>query len=172
MEWDDQDEIRIGVYVPRRDTNSPLTSISGGRIFPGRYRLARFSVSEQHSQLDISVRSRDHQVRLHVTATPAEELESRLFVSNDDAVEFFRQGSFGYSPAAHGDHLDAVALASHSWAARPVHITHMRSSLFDDLAEFPPGTCTLDSGLLMENLQAAWSTQEGTMAASCPSIPA
>jgi uncharacterized protein YqjF (DUF2071 family) len=171
VEWDDRDGVRTGVYVPRRDTNSLLASISGDRVFPGRYGLARFSVSEQPGQLDISVHSRDRRVQIHVTATASDNVDSRLFDTEYDAMEFFRQGRLGYSPAAHRQTLDAVSFASDRWEARPVHISHMRSSLFDNPADFPPGSCTLDSGLLMENLQAAWTTQD-SLATSCPSIPA
>src|SRR5258708_1017358 len=35
VEWDDGDQLRHGVYVVRRDTNSRLNALAGGRIFPG-----------------------------------------------------------------------------------------------------------------------------------------
>jgi hypothetical protein len=35
----------------------------------------------------------------------------------------------------------------------------MRSSLFDDEALFPRGTCTLDSALIMRNLSVRWASQ-------------
>lgn len=168
VEWDDRDGPRTGVYVPRRDTNSLLTSVAGGRLFPGRYHLAHFSVTEQPSGLDISVDSRDRQTRLHVTATASDALGGRLFESVEDATTFFRLGSLGYSPRAHSDHLDAVALSSDSWAARPVQLAEMSSSVFDNEELFPAGSCALDSALLMENLNAAWSTQQ-PLATTCPS---
>jgi uncharacterized protein YqjF (DUF2071 family) len=34
VEWDDRGAIREGVYVRRRDTNSWLNSLAGGRLFP------------------------------------------------------------------------------------------------------------------------------------------
>jgi uncharacterized protein YqjF (DUF2071 family) len=160
VEWDDHDGTRTGVYVPRRDTDSLLTSIAGGRLIPGRYHLARFSVAEKPSGLEISVESRDRQTRLHVTATGSDDLGGRLFESVEDATTFFRLGSLGYSPRRHSGHLDAVALFSDSWAARPVQLAVMSSSVFDNEELFPAGSCTLDSALLMENLKAAWSTQQ------------
>jgi hypothetical protein len=36
VEWQVYGEIRRGVYVPRRDTNSRFNSLLGGRLFPGR----------------------------------------------------------------------------------------------------------------------------------------
>src|SRR5436305_14931233 len=35
VEWDDAGTIREGVYVRRRDSNSRLFSLAGGRLFPG-----------------------------------------------------------------------------------------------------------------------------------------
>jgi len=35
VEWNDNDEIKEGVYIPRRDTSSRLNSWAGGTIFPG-----------------------------------------------------------------------------------------------------------------------------------------
>ena len=35
VEWDDHGVVREGVYVRRRDTNSWLNSLAGGRVFPG-----------------------------------------------------------------------------------------------------------------------------------------
>ncbi|HVA75202.1 MAG TPA: DUF2071 domain-containing protein [Acidimicrobiales bacterium] len=170
VEWDDHDETRTGVYVPRRDTDSLLTSIAGGRLFPGRYHLAQFSVAEEHSGLDISVDSRDGQTQLHVRANSSEELGGRLFDWVQDATTFFCLGSLGYSPSTRSDHLDAVALSSDSWAARPVQVAEMCSSVFDDRQLFPAGSCTLDSALLMENLQVDWTTQQ-PLTTTCPSVP-
>ncbi|MDA8044686.1 MAG: DUF2071 domain-containing protein [Actinomycetota bacterium] len=169
VEWDDQDGTGTGVYVPRRDTDSLLTSIAGGRLFPGRYHLAQFSVAEEHPTLDISVDSRDGKTRLQVRATSCEELGGRLFDSVQDASTFFRSGSLGYSPSTHSNHLDAVALSSDSWAARPVQVGEMYSSVFDNRQLFPAGSCTLDSALVMEYLHAAWTTQQ-SLTTTCPSV--
>ena len=53
VEWEDDDGRYLGVYVPRRDTNSRITSRVGGSIFPGDYRLARFDVTEDATGLEI-----------------------------------------------------------------------------------------------------------------------
>ena len=46
VEWDDRGAVREGVYVRRRDTNSRLNALVGGRLFPGVHHHARFSVRE------------------------------------------------------------------------------------------------------------------------------
>jgi Uncharacterized conserved protein (COG2071) len=157
VEWDDASGTRVGVYVPRRDTNSKITSAAGGKIFPGSYRLARFIVQEPGDQVRITVSSRDGQVRLSVAAAPAPALDSALFGTADDAAAFFRQGALGWSPAQADGCLDGVRLHSATWTVRPM-IAQIRSSLFDDPARFPPGTCVLDSAFLMRNLTARWAT--------------
>src|SRR5687767_7260771 len=42
VEWLENDEMKEGVYVPRRDTSSRLNSLAGGRLFPGVHHLANF----------------------------------------------------------------------------------------------------------------------------------
>jgi uncharacterized protein YqjF (DUF2071 family) len=157
VEWDDADGTRAGVYVPRRDTGSRLAAAAGGRVFPGRYRLACFTVDETGGHIAIAVRSRDGQVRLDVQAVPASTLSSQLFPSLGAAAEFFRRGALGFSPSAAGSDLDGVRLDAASWAMQPM-TAQIRSTLFDDPAHFPAGSCTVDSALLMRNLPATWAT--------------
>jgi hypothetical protein len=157
VEWDDANGTRAGVYVPRRDTNSRITAAAGGTVFPGSYRLARFQVGEPGGQVRINVTSRDGQVQLAVAAAPADGLSSELFDTLDHAVDFFRGGALGFSPSAHPGCLDGVRLHSASWAAQPM-TAQIRSSLFDDTALFPSGTCSLDCALVMRNLPARWTT--------------
>jgi uncharacterized protein DUF2071 len=156
VEWGDPRQPAVGVYVPRRDTSSRFTSIAGGKIFPGSYQLARFEVDEPGGEVHIDAAATDGGTRLSVAAAPADDLVSELFGTLQDAVDFFRRGALGFSPAAGTGCLDGVRLHSASWAAQPMSVRHFRSSLFDDQAIFPPGTCLLDSALVMRNLAARW----------------
>lgn len=158
VEWGDPGQPRTGVYVPRRDTSSRITAAAGGKVFPGWYRLARFEVSEPGGEVHVDVTSRDDGTQLAVVAAPAAVLASELFATLDDAVDFFRRGALGFSPAARTGCLDGVRLHSDSWAAQPMTVRRMRSSLFDDTMIFPPGTCSLDCALLMRNLPARWAS--------------
>jgi hypothetical protein len=161
VEWDGDEGPRVGVYVPRRDTNSRLTSLAGGRLFPGHHWLATFDVHEQGPELRIAVASRDSVVGLAVQAREASHLGGSLFGSIDDAVDFFRRGSVGYSPTERSGagRLDGVRLVSDRWDARPVTVEHMASSVFEDETQFPPGTCILDSGMVMRDLPVEWLAQ-------------
>jgi uncharacterized protein YqjF (DUF2071 family) len=166
VEWDDEHGTRAGVYVPRRDTSSRITATLGARMFPGAYHLARFDVTESAGMIRIGVRSRDLLVSLSVSAAPAAALRSGLFASLDEATRFFRRGALGFSPSAANGCLDGVHLHATSWAARPMIITAMSSSLFDDAAIFPGDSRALDSALLMTNITARWSAQPASLLAA------
>jgi Uncharacterized conserved protein (COG2071) len=160
VEWDDADGTHTGVYIPRRDTDSWMTLAAGGRVFPGSHHLARFQVDEPGEDVRIEVSSRDGQVRLVVQAVAADRFKSEVFASFDAVTRFFRRAALGFSPAMKGGCLEGVRLESRSWAARPMKIEHMKSSLFDDAALFPVGTCTLDSALVKRELPVRWVTGE------------
>jgi hypothetical protein len=159
VEWDEDDGRHVGVYVPRRDSGSRVISLSGGRVFPGRHGFARFEVNDTGTDLQIEVVSRDHSVRLQVRARTAQAMTGELFSSIDRAISFFRTAPLGYSPAQGPKGFDGVRLLSERWDAEPASVCEMRSSLFDDEALFPRGTCTLDSALVMRNLSVRWASQ-------------
>ena len=158
VEWDDDAGTQVGVFIPRRDTNSRVTALAGDRIFPGFHRMARFDVQEWGPGLRLGVDSRDGTLRLSVAARETRAVEGELFTSSEQAIDFFRRGSLGFSPSGSSHELVGVRLQSQSWDALPVTIDEMRSSLFDDPQAFPKGSCTLDFGLVMRNLTARWVT--------------
>jgi uncharacterized protein YqjF (DUF2071 family) len=162
VEWDDDQGSHTGVWIPRRDTNSRTTAAMGASIFPGAYHHARFQVTESADTIRIGVRSRDRAIQLSVSAAPATALDSQLFANLDEAADFFRRGALGFSPStAHGC-LDGVHLHSTNWTARPMSISAMNSSLFDDATTFPEGSRALDSALLMTNITARWTADAAT----------
>lgn len=161
VEWDDEAGHHLGVYVPRRDTDSLVTSLAGGRIFPGSYQLARFRIDEPGGDVRIEVRSRDRQMAIDVEASPADHLESGLFATMEEAISFFRCGSLGFSPSARPGGFDGVRLKSTSWAAQPMNVERLRSSFFSDARIFPNGACAVDSALVMRDLRVHWISEEG-----------
>jgi len=125
----------------------------------GACHYARFEVAESADLIRIRVRSRDRRVSLAVAAAPATGLSSALFAGPDEASDFFGRGTLEFSPAAgFDDRLDGVYLHTAGWAAAPMSVAQMRSSLFDDEETFPRGTCALDSAVLMTNVAARWTT--------------
>jgi hypothetical protein len=112
------------------------------------------------------VQSHDGSLDLSVTAHESPDIEGQLFGSLGQAIEFFRRGSLGYSPSTSSECLSGVRLQSQSWEARPVTIDEMRSSVFDDPAAFPKGSCALDFALVMRNLKARWISEGALRARS------
>jgi len=162
VEWDDDRGTQVGVFVPRRDTNSRVTALAGDKLFPGAHQLARFKIQERASELRIGVDSRDGTLALSVSAHEAPSMGGELFGSLEEAVTFFRQGSLGFSATERTGSLVGLRLISESWKSRPVSVGRMISSMFDDTQVFPKGSCTLDSALVMRNLPVRWRN-EGTL---------
>src|SRR5690606_37083834 len=59
VEWEQDGERREGVYIPRRDTSSRLSTLAGGRLFPGAYHHGRFQVEEQGDYYALTLESDD-----------------------------------------------------------------------------------------------------------------
>jgi hypothetical protein len=156
VEWDDDHGSQVGVFIPRRDTDSHLTALAGDRVFPGVHHLARFEVQDEGSNVHISVCSRDGSLALTASARESAALGGELFSDLDDAIAFFRQGSLGYSPSDQPGGLIGVRLECPRWDARPVDVDFVASSMFDDPQAFPAGSCTVDFGLAMRDLPARW----------------
>src|SRR5262249_50739749 len=125
IEWDEPDgdgRVREGVYIPRRDTSSTVNHLLGGRLFPGVHHPARFDVDEESDggQLCVAFRSDDDATRVRVQARIAQTLPaSSVFKSIDEASEFFRGGSVGYSFAGQDRPPDGLELRTHRWAVTP-----------------------------------------------------
>jgi len=64
--WDDAAGSHEGVYIPRRDTGSLLTHLSGGRIFPGEHHRAAFRVQETGDGIELMMKSADGRVQVDV----------------------------------------------------------------------------------------------------------
>lgn len=161
VEWGDDGERQVGVYVPRRDTSSRISAWAGGKVFSGAYELARFSADDQRSSLRITVTGTGGTTLVAVTAHEVLEMGGELFSSLEEALDFFQRGARSFSPGWRRGAVDAVRLESGPWQARPVSIDGMSSSLFDDEELFPPGSCVLDSGLVMREIEARWVSEAG-----------
>jgi hypothetical protein len=50
-----------------------------------------------------------------------------------------------------------VELDCDGWNLRPLAVDHLASSYFDDSSRFPPSSITLDSALMMGDLDTTWT---------------
>ena len=156
VEWDTPDGTACGVYIPRRDTDSLANVVAGGRLFPGVHHRARFDVHETPYGIQVAFANDAAAVDVEVTVC-REWTPSPLFARLDEASEFFRRGSTGYSAANDPGRLDGLELRTSRWQVEPTTIDHARSSFFDDPDRFPPGTAVLDCALLMRDVPVVWN---------------
>lgn len=161
VEWDEGGQLRQGVYVPRRDTNSLLNVIAGGRLFPGVHHHARFDVREEHNRLSVEMTSHDGQAHILIRGQVAQQWSpGSVFPALDAASKFFQQGSLGYSPASNTDQFDGLELRTKNWHVEPLAVAEIQSSFFDDTRQFPSGTVKFDCALLMRNIDHEWHSRQ------------
>lgn len=156
VEWDTADGVATGVYIPRRDSDSWLNTVIGGRLFPGHHHRARFSVDETSTDLQVAFAAVDGSVTVDVAVRVSHEMTgSRLFATVDEASAFFERGAVGWS-AAPGGGVNGLQLETSAWRVEPVDVESVNSSFFDDTEAFPAGSAVLDNALLMRRVPVRW----------------
>jgi len=159
VEWDDKDGTQTGVFIPRRDSDSRLTVLLGGRIFPGAHNHARFTVDESEERLQVAFRADDGTAQVDVTAVIEPTLTgSGLFADVAEASRFFEQGAVGLSPGRDPSQLETVRLSTHAWRIEPCRVLACSSSFFEDSSRFVPGAAELDSALVMRRVPVVWDS--------------
>ena len=172
VEWDDEDAggVRQGVYIPRRDTSSRLNVLAGGRLFPGVHHHARFDVAERGDAFHVAMVSDDGQTRVSIDARRADDLPGdSIFGGTDEASEFFRKGSLGYSPSGERGRLDGLELHTLSWSVEPLAVERIESSFFDDHGIWPTGAVQFDCALLMRRIAHEWH-ERSPMCVTTPAL--
>lgn len=160
VEWDGPDGTKTGVFVPRRDTNSRLNTVLGGRLFAGVHHRARFEVDEDERQLRVAMHTEDGGGSITVDATVADDIPaSSVFASLDNVSAFFEAGAIGYSPDRYGGY-EGLELQTHNWSVTPLAVQHVESSFFGDLQRFPDGTVEFDNALLMRDIDHEWHQRD------------
>lgn len=157
VEWDDGGTLQRGVFVRRRDTNSRLVALGGGRLFPGIQHHAAFQVHESSDHFQLAMRSDDGQMSLDLDAKLAPAWPtSSIFSSLEEASAFFAAGSLGYSSTPNPRRFQGMELCCENWHVEPLAVKSVRSSQYDNPALFPPGSAQLDCALLMRGIQHHW----------------
>jgi hypothetical protein len=156
------------VYIPRRDTNSSLVMLAGGRLFPGEHHKAKFKVEDDGTAIGLQVASDDGKVEVKVSGHSSAELpHSSHFSSLQEASNFFEEGATGYSSTRKGDRLEGLELQTNAWHVEPLDLTEVHSSYFSDESVFPNGAVDFDCALVMRDIPHRWRT-----APELPAAPA
>ncbi|MCE7992415.1 MAG: hypothetical protein HEP71_10555 [Roseivirga sp.] len=160
VEWTENDMIKEGVYIPRRDTSSTLNALAGGCVFPGVHHKAKFAVGEKEGEYKVSFRS-DDDTHLSINARETDQLnDNSIFDSLDQVSQFFENGSVGYSPDKPGDAFDGLELSTNQWKVSPLSVSRVKSGFFEDEQVFPRGSVVFDNALLMTNIEHEWRSLE------------
>jgi len=157
--WDDASGAHEGVYIPRRDSDSLVNHLAGGRLFPGEHQRAAFTVTDDGSRIDLAMSSADEAVQVRVSGEVASRLPAgSIFASVDEASSFFEGGSLGYSATRDGRKLDGIVLRTRTWRVDPLAVDAVTSSYFADESLFPAGSAVFDCALVMRNIAHEWES--------------
>ncbi|HMP83154.1 MAG TPA: DUF2071 domain-containing protein [Verrucomicrobiota bacterium] len=156
VEWTENGSTRDGVFIPRRDTNSLLNHIAGGRLFPGVHHRAHFRSTENDGHFEINLSSVDGETGVNVAARITDTWPAgSVFKSLAEASAFFQTGGCGWSPSTNCA-LEGVQLHTDHWAMHPLAVERAESSFFSDEHRFPAGSVQFDSALLMRGIHHEW----------------
>ncbi len=159
--WDEGGETHEGVFISRRDTDSLLNRLLGGRIFPGEHHSAAFAVVESGSKITLSMKSDDSAVAVEIEGETARELPpDSIFKSLTQTSSFFEAGSLGYSVTSDSDRLDGLKLETREWRVEPLQVERVYSSYFADKEKFPEGSVNFDHALIMRNVEHEWHSAD------------
>ena len=162
VEWDDDcGNNQEGVFVPRRDTDSRLNALAGGRIFPGFHYHSNFKVTDQDGRISMGVSGSDADSPLiEFTASKSDDLpKESVFESLQESSCFFEAGSIGYSPRPGSCLLDGLLLRVPEWTVTPLEIDEIHSSYYDESSVFPSESIRFDHALLMRDTSHEWHSQ-------------
>jgi hypothetical protein len=155
------------VYIPRRDSDSVVTSLAGGRLFPGEHHRASFDVRESARNLHVAFASTDGTAHVSIDISVAARLQgSALFADLQAASEFFRRSSVGFSASRNSRKLDGLELRATRCVIEPAEVQAEYSSFFNDGRLLPPGSATIDCALLMRDIPVTWTAVQPTFTAS------
>lgn len=160
VSWTEPDgRERDGVYIFRRDSNSPWNRLAGGRLVSGIHGQAKFEVNEGPNAFQFVIRTPEGEADLDLEVERAADLDhSSVFPSVQAASSFFQRGADGYSPNHSGRHLQGIRLEIPDWSAKPLRLIKAHAAFYQDGRHFPPETVHYDSALLMEDLAHTWRT--------------
>jgi hypothetical protein len=172
VEWDVGGKTMQGVYIPRRDTDSRLNTLVGGRLFPGAHHHADFQVDETNDRLAVTMHSDDGETCATVEGRFTERLpDTSVFDSVQQASDFFAGGSLGYSATEQPGRFDGLELRCCAWHVTPLAVDEIESSFFDDPIRFPPGSIEVDCALAMRGIDHEWHARKDLCCADVASVP-
>ena len=103
------------------------------------------------------MKSEDATVKIEIEGVVARGVpRTSVFLSLNDASEFFEGGALGYSVTSDPGRLDGLKSVTREWAVEPLEIRRIYSSYFFDQTKFPKSSIEFDHALIMKNLEHEW----------------
>jgi len=157
-----------GVYVTRRDTNSWLNTMSGGKVFPGVYSKANFDVSVSDDLYSVRIENKKKELIMSISAEIVSDLpEGSVFESTKEVSNFFKTGNIGWSSRAQSNQFDAIELTTVEWRMEPFKVKESFSAYFSNTSMFPKGSVEFDSAMIMRNLKHSWVSRDNLCELCC-----
>jgi hypothetical protein len=154
VEWDEEGETKDGVYIPRRDISLLLNTVLGGRMFPGKHYLAKFNVKEGGGNYHIDFTSSDN-TSISIDAKETDHFDpNSIFETLENVSAFFEKGAVGYSP--NKDKYEGLKLQTYTWQVKPLEVTNVHSSFYENKSVFPKESVQFDNALLMTRVEHEW----------------
>ncbi len=163
VEWDAAEGRQTGVFVTRRDTNSRLVALSGGRIFPGVHSRVSFDVDEGGERVDISMHDQSGDL-VTLRSRKTDAFDSAVFDSHAAASTYFSEDKIGYSPNRRGTQMEGLKLHCHQWETSSLAVEEATVRAFTALSQ----EVVLDHALLMHHIPHDWSSVPAE--ACCPAL--
>ena len=162
VEWEDDDgKTCEGVFVPRRDTDSRMNALAGGRIFPGVHHHSTFTVEDHDGRISLRIIAEDlERPLIDLEVSEADKLpETSVFGSLGESSDFFEAGCIGYSSRPNSCKLDGLLLKVSGWRVSSLRVHRVQSAFYDNPAIFPANSIHLDHALLMRDIPHEWYSQ-------------
>jgi hypothetical protein len=158
VNWTDElGNRKDGVYIFRRDSNSLLNTVFGGRLFPGEHNRAIFKINETPDYIDMLIKSTDQKVKIHIKGLFEDgELNNSIFQSIDQMSDFFKSGSNGYSPVTGKNCYQGMCLIPLKWNFRILKKESLEVSYFKDVLRLGDDQLVFDSLVLMKDIPHEW----------------
>jgi hypothetical protein len=154
--WEEDGTEREGVYIFRRDTDSRMNSLAGGRLFPGFTHYSQFDVTDEDGQVDFTMTAQDS-VTMRFKGHDAENIpESSVFSSFQEISDFFKEGADGYSPAREEKCSQGICLVTDTWNMRPFHVESSATTFFADAFAIEESKMLFDSAVVMRDVEHEW----------------
>jgi hypothetical protein len=158
VQWNDENgKLCDGVYIFRRDSNSLLNYLLGGRLFPGEHHKAKFIVKDKNQQIDFRMISSNPNVNIQFEARYSDQLpKSSIFKSIEEISGFFKSGSVGYSPLIGKNCFQGMCLIPHEWNMTPLECNNLELSYFRETLGISDNEIKLDSMVIMRDIPHEW----------------